>query len=123
MSVLSTGGRAALSYLEKMEIALGDLISTALELFVPHRGVERREKAIEIITEVFHDTFSDVNVSCLVVACYLAGAREIFEFVRFDQAKAGILSRLGPIVIDAVGGLVAGCSSNMYSRATRSQMV
>jgi len=155
------GGAPLLNYLERKGVTLEDLISTALELFVPHPGVETREKAIQIITEEFRDTFMDVNVSCMVVACYLAedearagnipnltverflgrpglvadellgmtianyiaGARGIFEFVRFDQAKPGILSRLGPIVNDAIGGLVAGCSSNMYSKATRSQMV
>jgi len=151
-----------LNYLETKGITLSDLISTALELFVPHPGVESREKAIQILTAEFNDVFSDVNVSCLVVACYMAedearagripnltverflgrpglvtdellgmtianyiaGARGIFEFVRFDQQKPGILSKLGPIVNDAIGGLVAGCSSNMYSAATRrSQMV
>lgn len=151
-----------LSYLEKKGIALDDLIATALELYVPHPGVETREKATKILTEEFQDAFKDVNVSTLVVACYLAedeakagripnlsverflgrpglvtdellgmtianyiaGARGVFEFVRFDQKKPGILSRLGPIVNDAIGGLVAGCSSNMYSVATcRSQMV
>lgn len=151
-----------LDYLEKRGIALDDLIATALELYVPHPGVETREKASQILTEEFQDVSKDVNVSTLVVACYLAedeakagripnlsverflgrpglvtdellgmtianyiaGARGIFEFVRFDQQKPGILSRLGPIVNDAIGGLVAGCSSNMYSAATRrSQMV
>ena len=146
-----------LSYLEAKGIKLNDLVDTALELFVPHPGVEDREKAIRIITEEFRDASTDVNVSCMVVACYqaedearagripnltverfqgrpglvadellgmtianyIAGARGIFEFVRFDQQKPGILSKLGPIVNDAIGGLVAGCSSNMYSRATR----
>ena len=151
-----------LDYLEKRGIGLDDLIATALELYVPHPGVETREKASQILTEEFQDVSKDVNVSTLVVACYLAedeakagripnlsverflgrpglvtdellgmtianyiaGARGIFEFVRFDQQKPGILSKLGPIVNDAIGGLVAGCSSNMYSAATRrSQMV
>jgi len=150
------------NYLEKQGVTLEDLIASALELYVPHPGVETREKATQILTEEFHDVFKDVNVSTLVVACYLAedeakagripnlsverflgrpglvtdellgmtianyiaGARGIFEFVRFDQMKPGILSRLGPIVNDAIGGLIAGCSSNMYSVATRrSQMV
>jgi len=55
----------------------------------------------------------------LAIADYLAGARGIFEFTRFDQAKPGILKKLGPIVNDAIGGLVAGVSSNMYTRAYR----
>lgn len=129
-----------------------------LEMFVPHPGVETREKAVELLQEEFRDALSDVNVSCLEVACfraesdardglipgltrerfmgrpglvadellgmtianYVAGARGIFEFVRFDQAKPGILKKLGPIENDAIGGLIAGISSNMYSRATAS---
>ena len=149
--------RTLLPYLEERGIKLDDLIATALELFVPHPGVEIKEKATEILAEEFQDVFQDVNVSTLVVACflaeeeakagripnltvqrfmgrpglvtdellgmaianYIAGARGIFEFVRFDQQKPGILSKLGPIVNDAIGGMVAGCSSNMYTVATR----
>jgi len=149
-----------LRYLEERGVTLSDLIETALELFVPHPGVGGREDAKRIITEEFNDAMSDVNLSCMVVACYraeedaraglipnltqerfsgrpglvadellgmtianyIAGARGIFEFIRFDQKKPGILSKLGPITNDAVGGLVAGCSSNMYSRALRQSM-
>jgi alpha-ribazole phosphatase CobZ len=149
-----------LKYLEEKGITLKDLIDTALEMFVPHPGVETREKAAEILEEEFLDALSDVNVSCMEVACfraeedakagqvpgltkerfmgrpglvadellgmmiatYIAGARGIFEFVRFDQSKPGILKKLGPISNDAVGGLVAGVSSNMYTRALRQKM-
>ncbi len=146
-----------LGYVEQRGITLKDLVETALELFVPHPGIEDREKATRIITEEFNEALSDVNVSCMVVACYraeedakaglvpgltrerflgrpglvadellgmtianyIAGAKGIFEFIRFDQNKPGILSKLGPLTNDAIGGLVAGCSSNMYSRALR----
>lgn len=148
-----------LKYLEERGIALKDLVDTALELFVPHPGVETREKAAKLLEEEFMDALSDVNVSCLIVAsfrleedaraglvpglseerfmgrpgivadellgmaiaCYIGGARGIFEFVRFDQRKPGILGRLGPIVNDAIGGLIAGVSSNMYTRVLREQ--
>jgi alpha-ribazole phosphatase CobZ len=145
-----------LEYLEEKGISLENLIETALELFVPHPGVETKEEATKILREEFRDALSDVNVSCLVVAsfraeedakaglipglteerlmgpglvadellgiaiaCYIAGAKGIFEFVRFDQAKPGILKKLGPISNDAIGGLIAGVSSNMYTRALR----
>ena len=146
-----------MAYLEKKGISLKDLINTALELFVPHPGVETEEKAAEILQEEFRDALSDVNVSCLEVACfraqedaekglipgltkerfmgrpglvadellglaianYIAGVRGVFEFIRFDQAKPGVLKKLGPIANDAIGGLVAGVSSNMYTRALR----
>ncbi len=55
----------------------------------------------------------------LAIANYIAGVRGIFEFTRFDQAKPGILKKLGPITNDAIGGLVAGVSSNVYTRAFR----
>ena len=146
-----------MTYLEKKGITLNDLVETALELFVPHPGLETEEAAAEMFREEFLDTLSDVNVSTLEVACfraqedaenglipglsqerfngrpglvadellglsianYIAGVRGIFEFTRFDQAKPGILKRLGPITNDAVGGLVAGVSSNVYTRALR----
>jgi len=145
------------NYLEQYGIKIEDLVATVLELFVPHPGVEDKEKATKILTEEFQDAFTDVNVSCLIVACYraeedaekgripnltmerfrgrpglvadellgmtiasyIAGARGVFEFIRFDQQKPGILAKLGPITNDAIGGLIAGCSSNMYSVATR----
>ncbi len=144
-------------YLEKRGVTLEDMIQTALEMFVPHPGVEDKAKARQIITAEFEEALSDVNVSTLVVACYrteedakaglipgltrerfmgrpglvtdellgmtiadyIAGAKGIFEFIRFDQKKPGILAKLGPITNDAIGGLIAGCSSNMYSVATR----
>ena len=143
--------------MEQYGIKIEDLVATALELFVPHPCVEDTEKATRILTDEFRDAFTDVNVSCLIVACYraeedakegripnltverfmgrpglvadellgmtiasyIAGAKGVFEFIRFDQQKPGILAKLGPITNDAIGGLIAGCSSNMYSVATR----
>ena len=146
-----------LEYFEKKGITLKDLVETALELFVPHPGIETEAKAIELLENEFLETMSDVNVSCLEVACfraqedaenglipglsqerfmgrpgliadellglsiadYIAGVKGIFEFTRFDQAKPGILKKLGPITNDAIGGLVAGVSSNIYTQAYR----
>jgi len=159
--VLRSGARFArvslLEYLKEKRISLEDLVNTALELFVPHPGVETKERAAEILKEEFIDALSDVNVSCLVIACfrveedakaglvpgltkerfmgrpglvadellgmaiacYIAGVKGVFEFIRFDQAKPGILKELGPISNDAIGGLIAGVSSSMYTRAFR----
>ena len=146
-----------LTYLEERGITLKDMIDTALEFYVPHPGVETKEKAIEMLTEEFLDALQDVNISTLEVAAflaqeaaeagripgltqerfqgrpglvadeliglaiagYIAGARGVFEFTRFDQAKPGILKKLGAISNDAIGGLIAGVSSNMYTRAVR----
>jgi alpha-ribazole phosphatase CobZ len=146
-----------LKYLEEKGISLRDLLDTALEFYVPHPGVENKEKAEQILTEEFLDILLDVNISALIVAAfqvqeeaeagrvpgltqerfqgrpglvadeliglaisgYIAGARGVFEFTRFDQAKPGILKKLGAMTNDAVGGLIAGVSSNMYTRAVR----
>lgn len=146
-----------LKFLEKNGITLQDLIDTALEFYVPHPGVETKEKAEELLKEEFLDVLSDVNIATLEIMCfraqedaeagripgltverfkgrpglvadelmglaianYIAGVKGIFEFTRFDQAKPGILKKLGAITNDGIGGLVAGVSSNMYTRAFR----
>jgi alpha-ribazole phosphatase CobZ len=150
-----------LKYLEDRGITLKEMIDTALEFYVPHPGVETKEKATQMLTEEFLDALQDVNVSTLEVAAfraqedaeagripgltqerfqgrpglvadeliglaiagYIAGAKGVFEFTRFDQAKPGILKKLGAISNDAIGGLVAGVSSNMYTRAYRESTV
>lgn len=149
---------ALLGYLEKKGVSLKDLLECGLEFYVPHPGVENREKAEALLREELLEAASDANVSMLIVAAfraqedaeaglipglsmevfqgrpglvadellglaianYIAGARGTFEFTRFDMAKPGILKQLGAITNDAIGGLVAGCSSNMYTRALRS---
>lgn len=146
-----------LEYLEHKGITLKDLLDAALELFVPHPGIETVEKATAILKEEFLDALTDVNVSTLLVAAfraqedaenglipgltkerflgrpglvadevlglaiagYIAGARGIFEYTRFDQTKPGILKKLGPITNDAIGALIASASSNMYTKALR----
>jgi hypothetical protein len=40
----------------------------------------------------------------------------MFEFVRFDKQKPGILAELGPFMDDVIGGLIGGVSANMYTR-------
>jgi alpha-ribazole phosphatase CobZ len=147
-----------LTYLEYKGVSLQNLIDSALEMFVPHPGIETQQKAIELLTEEFLDILKDVNVSTLIVAAfhaqeeaengripglskerflgrpglvadeligiaiatYIGGSKGMFEFVRFDQAKPGILKKLPPLTNDAIGALVAGASSNVYTRALKS---
>jgi len=86
-----------LRYLEEKGITLDDLIDTALELFVPHPGVETRERAAEILREEFMDVLLDVNVSCLEVACFRAE----------EDAKAGLVPGLTKERFMGRPGLVA----------------
>jgi len=55
----------------------------------------------------------------MAISNYVAGSKGLFEYARFDRKKPGILSRLGPFADDAVGALVAGASSNVYSKLLR----
>jgi len=146
-------------WLETKGITLQNLIDSALEMYVPHPGIETPEKATAMLKEEFQESLSDPNVATLItaafhaqedaekglipglsieyfmgkpglvadeligiaIATYIAGAKGMFEFTRFDQAKPGILKKLGPLTNDAVGALVAGASSNMYTRSVRGQ--
>jgi alpha-ribazole phosphatase CobZ len=146
-----------LEFLEKHGITLQSLIDCALEMYVPHPGMETVEKATAMLTEEFLDVLNDVNIAILetaafhaqedaerglipgltqerfkgrpgpvadeilglAIATYIGGTKGVFEYVRFDQAKPGILKKLGSITNDAIGALVAGVSSNVYSRATK----
>jgi len=49
------------------------------------------------------------------IANYIAGSKGLFEYVRFDKAKPGVIGKVGPFMDDALAALVGGASSNMYS--------
>jgi alpha-ribazole phosphatase CobZ len=53
----------------------------------------------------------------LAIAKYVGGYKGLFDYVRYDKAKPGILGRLGPFMDDVVAGLIGGVSANMYTRA------
>jgi alpha-ribazole phosphatase CobZ len=146
-----------LKWLEEHGITMQDLIDAALEMYVPHPGIETPEKAAAVLKEEFLDALSDPNVATLITAAfhaqddaekglipglsieyfmgrpglvadeligiaiaeYIAGSKGMFEFVRFDQAKPGILKKLGPLTNDPIGALIAGASSNMYTRSVK----
>ncbi len=65
------------------------------------------------------------DLTCLIadevlgmsIAKYVGGYKGVFDYVRYDKAKPGILGRLGPFMDDVVAGLIGGVSSNMYTRA------
>ncbi len=146
-----------LKWLEQHGITLQDLIDAALEMYVPHPGIETPQKAAAVLKEEIIDALSDPNVATLITAAfhaqddaekglipglsieyfmgkpglvadeligitiaeYIAGSKGMFEFVRFDQAKPGILKKLGPLTNDPIGALIAGASSNMYTRSVK----
>lgn len=143
----------ALRILENAGITPEDLADAALELWVPHPGVETREEARRVFDRELRHALEDPNVGMLIkaaalleeyrdelpgvspeeydsdlafivadevlglsVAQYVAGYKGMFECIRFDKEKPGVLAELGPFLDDVVAGLVGGVSSNMYSR-------
>ncbi len=59
---------------------------------------------------------SDEIIGMAIAEC-IGGTYARFEFTRYDQKKPGILARLGPFLDDAVAGLIAGCTSRLYSES------
>jgi len=48
------------------------------------------------------------------IAEYIAGKKGLFNYVRYDKAKPGILSKLPPFMDDAVGALVAASMNRLF---------
>ncbi|NLZ30524.1 MAG: phosphatidylglycerophosphatase A [Methanomicrobiales archaeon] len=53
----------------------------------------------------------------MAIAEVIGGTYARFEFTRYDQKKPGILNKLGPFLDDAIAGLIAGCTSRLYSES------
>ena len=61
-----------LTYLKQRGISLQSLIDSALEMYVPHPGIETPQKATAVLKEEFLDILTDVNVNTLIVAAFHA---------------------------------------------------
>ena len=57
--------------------------------------------------------YSD-EVFGMSIANQIAGTKAIFNFKRYDEAKPGVISKLGPVLDDVFAGLVAGCMSKIF---------
>ena len=147
--------KSIMSVLEDAGLSEDVLVSSAMELYVPHPGVENRDIAERVFKRELKLALSDPNLSILLyaglllekegekgelpgmnkktfdkdltflivdevigmsIAKYISGDKGIFEYVRFDKLKPGILSKLGPFMDDVIAGLIGGASANMYSR-------
>ncbi len=53
------------------------------------------------------------------ISKYIGGYKGLFEYIRYDKAKPGILAELGPFMDDVIAGLIGGVSARMYDVATR----
>lgn len=48
------------------------------------------------------------------IAEYIGGKRALFNYVRYDRAKPGVLSKLPPFMDDAIGALVAATMTRLF---------
>lgn len=151
----NSGTRNIMTILEEVDLKEEVLVSAAMELYVPHPGVETRDIAQKVFKRELEHALSDPNLCILLyagillekagekgelpgmtreifnkdlsflivdevigmsIAKYISGDKGIFEYVRFDKLKPGVLSKLGPFMDDVIAGLIGGASANMYSR-------
>ncbi len=147
--------RSIMKVLEEAGLSEKVLVSAAMDLYVPHPGVENKDIAKRVFRRELRHALSDPNLCILLyagmllekagekgelpgmsketfnkdltflivdevigmsIAKYISGDKGIFEYVRFDKLKPGILSKLGPFMDDVIAGLIGGASANMYSR-------
>lgn len=71
------------------------------------------EKGIVGVDGDFSNILSDELIG-IAIAEYIGGKKALFNFVRYDREKPGILSELGVFLDDAVGGLIAGCMTKLF---------
>lgn len=76
------------------------------ELYVRRADSEIRDDPVFLL--------SDEIIGMAIAEC-IGGTYARFEFTRYDQKKPGILKELGPFLDDAIAGLIAGCTSRLYS--------
>lgn len=78
------------------------------ELYVKRKDSEIKDDPVFLL--------SDEIIGMAIAEC-IGGTYARFEFTRYDQKKPGILRTLGPFLDDAMAGLIAGCTSRLYSES------
>ncbi|MGB9838690.1 alpha-ribazole phosphatase CobZ [Methanothermobacter sp.] len=95
--------------------ALGDLnvrVLLAAALHIEDDIRRRRILGVDLTDDPAY-LYSD-EVIGMAVANQVAGTKAIFNFKRYDEEKPGVIGELGPMVDDAVAGLIAGCMSRLF---------
>jgi alpha-ribazole phosphatase CobZ len=109
--------QAAAELRRKMKKYLNDpnVASLLLGAILLEDELYTRRKNSEIADDPIF-LLSDEILGIAIAEC-IGGTYARFEFTRYDQKKPGILSTLGPFLDDAVAGLIAGCTSRLYSES------
>jgi alpha-ribazole phosphatase CobZ len=117
---LETREIAEKRFLEELDIALSD---PNLCLLIYAGILLEREGKAGTLPDISKSSYEkDLTfiiadeVLGMSISKYISGDKGMFEFVRFDKQKPGILSKLGPFMDDVIGGLIGGVSANMYTR-------
>ncbi|MCF7890651.1 phosphatidylglycerophosphatase A [Candidatus Bipolaricaulota bacterium] len=74
--------------------------------------LEREKERLELVDDpgrLVTDELIGIDI-----AEYIGGKNALFNFVRYDRKKPGILGELPPFLDDAVGGLIAGTMTKLF---------
>jgi len=118
---VETREKAEAKFREELNIALSD---PNLALLI-YAGVLLESEGVKKNLPNIKQSDYDNDLTCLIadeviglsIAKYIGGYKGMFDYVRYDKAKPGILGKLGPFMDDVIGGLIGGVSANMYTRA------
>ncbi len=118
---VETREKAEAVFRKELELALSDPNLAILIYAGVLLELEGSRASIPNLNQADYDN----DLTCLIadevlgmsIAKYVGGYKGVFDYVRYDKAKPGILGRLGPFMDDAIAGLIGGVSSNMYTRA------
>jgi alpha-ribazole phosphatase CobZ len=118
---VETREKAELVFRRELDLALSDPnIALLIYAGVLLEGEGQRSRLPNLKASDYEN-----DLTCLIadevlgmsIASYIGGYKGVFDYVRYDKAKPGILGKLGPFMDDVIGGLIGGVSSNMYTRA------
>lgn len=123
---VETREKAEARFRQEMALALSD---PNLALLI-YAGVLLESEGEKGILSNLRSSSYERDMTCLIadevlglsIAKYIGGYKGLFDYVRYDKSKPGILSRLGPFMDDVVAGLIGGVSANMYTRAAPLQV-
>ncbi|NMC10340.1 MAG: alpha-ribazole phosphatase CobZ [Methanothrix sp.] len=118
---VETREKAEAKFRSEMDLALSD---PNLALLI-YAGVLLEAEGAKCSLPNLEQSDYENDLTCLIadevlglaIAKYVGGYKGLFEYVRYDKAKPGILSTLGPFMDDVIAGLIGGISANMYTRA------
>jgi alpha-ribazole phosphatase CobZ len=118
---VETREKAENKFRREMNLALSD---PNLALLI-YAGVLLESEGVRGLLPNLKPSDYENDLTCLIadevlglaIAKYVGGYKGLFDYVRYDKAKPGILGRLGPFMDDVIAGLIGGVSANMYTRA------